>query len=293
MDRTTPPRTLRRHPTARGLKRSLLAATLVLAIASTITQPVTYRPDKHVSAAARTHPATIAPQPGHPPSVPPNPPHAVATAVAHAYARYLAGQLPAQRLPALTPQALAIARQSGPLPARLDVTQVRLTSLNRDGNSWAASYAIIDARGRQTTTAQLLLTTSGSRWVIAELVPPDLDTLITPNPPALPATGPAAARHAALAFTQSYLAYTYGHATASQLRDLTPALRATLTANPPQVPAAIRALHPRIATLALTQQAARWLANANVTDGQNTYQVNVLLDRVADRWLAITPRPAG
>ncbi|HYB28311.1 MAG TPA: hypothetical protein VEF89_16980 [Solirubrobacteraceae bacterium] len=161
------------------------------------------------------------------------------------------------------------------------------------GTAAAASYAIIDARGPQTTTAELLLTTRGSRWVLAELVPPDLDTLITPNPPAQPPAGPARARHAALAFTHSYLAYTYAHATAPQLRDLTPALRASLTANPPQVPAAIRALHPRIATLALTQQAAHWRANANVTDGQNTYQVNILLDRVADRWLAINLRPAG
>ena len=74
-----------------------------------------------------------------------------------------------------------------------------------------------------------------------------------------------------------------------QLLGIAPAL----TANLPQVPAAIRALHPRIATLALTQQAARWLANANVTDRQNTYKVNILLDRVADRWLATTLRPAG
>jgi len=59
------------------------------------------------------------------------------------------------------------------------------------------------------------------------------------------------------------------------------------------VPAAIRALHPRIATLALTQQAAHWLANANVTDGQDTYQVNILLDRFADRWLAVTLPSAG
>ena len=284
---------MRRRPSARVPKRSLLAAVSVLAIASTLTQPVTSRPDKHASAATRARPATITPQPGHPRSVPPNPPHAVATAVARAYARYLAGQLPAQRLPALTPQALAIAPQSDPLPARLHVTQVRLTSLNRDGNSWAASYTIVDPRGRQTTTAQLLLTTRGSRWVVAELIPPDLDTLITPNPPALPATGPAAVRHAALAFTHSYLAYTYGHATARQLRDLTPALRAAIASNPPQVPAAIRALYPRIAILTITPQHGAWLAEANVTDGQDTYQVISLLHRVDRDWLAFALRSAG
>jgi len=284
---------MRRRPTARTIKRSLLAATLVLAIASTFTQPVTSRPDKHVSAATRARPATITPQPEHPRSVPPNPPDAVATTVAHAYAHYLAGQLPAQRLPALTPQALATARQSGPLSPRLHVTQVRLTSLNHDGDSWTASYAIIDARGRQTTTAQLVLSPTSRQWKVIELVPPDPDTLITPNPPALPAAGPPSARRAALAFTQSYLTYTYGHATATQLRDLTPELRAAITSNPPSVPATIRALHPRIASLALTLHPPGWLINANVTDGQDTYQIISLARRIHGEWLVSALNSAG
>ncbi len=221
-------------------------------------------------------------------------PRAVAATVALAYARYLDGQLPAQRLPALTPQALATARNSGPLPARLHVTQVRLTSLTGGGDSWTAHFAIRDTHGRQTTTAQLVLSATDGRWKLAELIPPDPDTLITPNPPALRPTGPAAARRAALGFTHSYLDYTYDHhPVAGQLRDLTPTLRAAIAANPPQVPAAIRALHPRIASLALTRDGARWLADANVTDGQDTYQVTGVLARVRGDWLVVALRSAG
>ena len=118
-----------------------------------------------------------------------------------------------------------------------------------------------------------------------------------PNSPAAsaPLSGPAAARRAALAFTNSYLAYTYGHATASQLRDLTPELRAAITANPPRVPATIHALHPRIATLALTPLPHHpgWQADANVTDGQDTYQVISLVGRIHGEWLVVALKSAG
>ena len=184
-------------------------------------------------------------------------------------------------------------RQSGRLPARLHVTEVRLASLTGGGDSWTAHLAMIDAHGRQTTIAHLVLTAASSRWMVLELVAPDPDTLIAPTPPAPRPTGPAAARRAALGFTQSYLAYTYGHATARQLRDLTPTLRAAIASNPPQVPAAIRALHPRIASLTLTPQHGAWLANANVTDGQDTYQVISLLHRLDGDWLAFALRSAG
>ena len=249
---------------------------------------------KHIGAAARTVPATVLAQPTRSPrSAPSAQPRAVAATVARAYARYLANQLPARRLPALTPQALATARNSGPLPARLHVIQVRLTTLTGAGDSWTAHYGISDTRGRQTTTTQLVLSATGGPWKVAELIPPDPDTLMTPNQPAVSPTGPAAARRAALAFTHSYLDYTYDHPVAGQLRDLTPTLRVSIAANPPQVPATVRTLHPRIASLALTRDGARWLVDANVTDGQDTYQVTSLLARVRGDWLIVALRSAG
>ena len=283
-----------KRPSATVLKRSLLAAACVLAITSTAVQPPTTHTGKHTRVAAGTRSATVIAKPTRiPPSAPSPQPRAVAATVAQAYARYLDGQLPARRLPALTPHALTIARTSGPLPARLHVTQVRLTSLTGGGDAWTAHFAIRDTHGRQTTTAQLVLSATDGPWRVAELIPPDPDILITPNPPALPPTGPATARHAALEFTHSYLDYTYDHPAASQLHDLTTTLRAAITANPPQVPANIRALHPRISTLALTRDGARWLADANVTDGQDTYQLTSLVGRVHGDWLVVALRPTG
>ncbi len=148
-------------------------------------------------------------------------------------------------------------------------------------------------RGRQTTSAQLVVSATAGQWHVTELTPPDPDTLIAPNSPAAPPTGPAAARRAALGFTQSYLAYTYSHAAARQLRDLTPALQAAIAANPPQVPAATQALYTRIASVALTRDGARWMAAANVTDGQSTYQVTSVLARIRGDWLAVALRSAG
>ena len=283
-----------RPPRTRTIKRSLLAGLCVLAVAAAAMQPGRTRTPEHVGAATRPGPTTAIAQPKrNPPSAPRGQPRAFAAAVAGAYARYLANQLSARQLPGLTPQAMMMVRRSGPLPARLHVTEVRLTSLTGGGNSWTLHVAIVDAHGRQTTTAQIVLTAANSRWMVLELVPPDPDTLIAPTPPALRPTGPPPARRAALEFTQSFLAYTYGHATARQLRDLTPTLRAAIASNPPQVPAAIRALHPQIASLALTPRHGAWLAEANVTDGQDTYQVISFLHRLDRDWLAFALRSAG
>ena len=175
-------------PHRRGLKRSLLAATLVLAIASTITQPVATRPDKHVSAAARTHPATISPQPD--------------TLVASRPIRRTRSR-PVARLRPLprgsTPRAAA-ARPHTASPR--DRAPERSTARTPQRHPGAAHEPQVTGTPRLRVRdhrrtrlpdhhRQLLLTTSGSQSVVAELVPPDLDTLITPDPPALPATGPA------------------------------------------------------------------------------------------------------
>ena len=94
-----------RRPSAGALKRSLLAAVCLLAIASASIRPASTPTAQQIGGPARTAPTNLIPQPGPPHSTPPTTPdaqpRAVATAVARAYARYLANQLPAQRLPVL------------------------------------------------------------------------------------------------------------------------------------------------------------------------------------------------
>ena len=149
------------------------------------------------------------------------------------------------------------------------------------------------ARGRFVLSAGLLLAPSRAEWQIAELVAPDPDILIASPPPAARPVGPDAARDAAITFTTGYLAYTYGHANAGQLRELSTGLRAALAANPPRVPTTERALDPRIASLALTPDGTDWLASANVTDGHNTYQVSSILGQAHGTWRVTALRSAG
>ena len=139
----------------------------------------------------------------------------------------------------------------------------------------------------------MLLAPGSAGWQLAELVAPDPDILIASPSSAARPVGPDAARDTAMTFTTGYLAYTYGHARAGQLRELSTGLRATLAANPPRVPPTVRALDPRIASLALSPDGKDWLASANVTDGQNTYQVISILGRVHGSWCAMALRSAG
>ena len=212
---------------------------------------------------------------------------------ARAYAHYLADRLPAERLPTLSPAAAAMVRQSGPLPARLHIRRVHMISVHGAATSWTAQFAVIDSRGRFALSAGLLLAPSRAGWQLAELVAPDPDILIASPSPAARPVGPDAARDTAITFTTGYLAYTYGHASAGQLRRVTSALRAGLATNPPRVPPTVRALDPRIASLALTPDGKGWLASANVTDGQNTYQVISILGQVHRSWRVIAVRSPG
>ena len=139
----------------------------------------------------------------------------------------------------------------------------------------------------------MLLAPGRAGWQLAELVAPDPDLLIASPSPAARPVGPDAARDTAMTFTTGYLAYTYGHAGIGQLRGVTSGLRAALAANPPRVPPTVRALDPRIASLALSPDGKGWLASANVTDGQNTYQVISILGRVHGSWRVMALRSAG
>lgn len=218
---------------------------------------------------------------------------AIAAGFAAAYARYLEGRLPAEALPGCSPGALVMIEQSGSLPARLRVRRLWLIGVQGADRSWSARYGLLDAAGRQTLSAGLTLTPTGSGWQLTSVDPPDIDAALVMPRPAPPAAGPAAARAAALAFTASWLAFTYQQASAARLQDLTASLHSSLAVDPPRVPPAIAALHPRVASLALQHDRTGWLALANVTDGHNTYQVITQLSRVGSRWLVSALRSAG
>jgi hypothetical protein len=275
------------------LKRSALVAICVLAVVSVIGRREGSSPyGQRAAAPSAAQPTMTRSTPTAPTttvavSTPRVDARTVATTFAAAYARYLQGDLPADRLPACSPAARAMVVQTGRLPARLRVRQLRLTAVTGAQESWTARFALVDRHGRGEVSAELVLAPTRSGWGVEEVVGPDLDALVAPPTPAVQPPGPAAARQAATRFVVSYLAYSYGHAGVDALRDLTPSLRATLAGRPPWVPPSIRALHPRVASLVLSRHGTEWVAGANVTDGPNTYQVISVVGRVRGRWLVI------
>jgi hypothetical protein len=252
------------------LNRSLLTGLCLLMTGIAALQPATSSSTRRTRAAAATAPSTTVTQPTTGARKPPGlDARTTAVTFARAYARYLANRLPAERLPTLSPAAATMVRQSGPLPARLHIRRAQLISVDGARSSWTARFAVIDARGPFVLSAGLLLAPRRAGWQLAELVAPDPDLLIASPSSAARPVGPDAARDTAMTFTTGYLAYTYGHARAEQVYELSTGLRAALAANPPRVPQSVRALDPRIASLALTPDGRDWLASANVTDGQN------------------------
>jgi hypothetical protein len=101
---------------------------------------------------------------------------------------------------------------------------------------------------------------------------------------------PSAALSAARRFLRTYLPFTYGQLPARTIRGAVPALRTRIAASPPEVPATIRRLHPRVTALTIIpariiDSGAGWAAIATVTDRLETYHVTVTLGQQHGRWL--------
>jgi hypothetical protein len=98
---------------------------------------------------------------------------------------------------------------------------------------------------------------------------------------------PAAALGTVRAFLEGYLAYLYGHAPASGVRDATRALVLSLEAHPPRVSLDMRARRPRVLALHPTPASPGQAAvDAVVNDGGlEDYPVGLLLARRDGRLL--------
>lgn len=209
-------------------------------------------------------------------------PASVATAFAAAYARYLDGLLPDAALPDATAAARA---QAGPVipPAdRAGALAVASVQALAGGQTFA-----VQLRDRaHTFAAQIAISRAGSGWLIAGVQAPDLDSILhTRSGPIPQPSGSEGAEQAARAFMGGYLPWLYGEGRVGQLRDATPALLAQLKAHPPNIPPSLQGLHARLAALGMQRQAAGWQAQANVTDGRQTYDLTLAVVSDHGRWL--------
>lgn len=96
----------------------------------------------------------------------------------------------------------------------------------------------------------------------------------------------AEAKSTAATFLQGYLAYLYGQAPASQVKDASGAFVGSLEHARGEVPPGIKALHPRIVSLAVSPQPpGHAIATALVTDAEVVhYPIRLLLTESSPGW---------
>lgn len=87
-------------------------------------------------------------------------------------------------------------------------------------------------------------------------------------------------------FLAGYLAYLYGSAPASQVKDSTGGFVRALEREWLQVPPGIRALHPRVIGVSVSQQTpGRAIATALVSDAEVVhYPIHLILTQTGSRW---------
>jgi hypothetical protein len=211
----------------------------------------------------------------------------VARAFGSAYARYLDDELAVDRLPSLT--SVARGQAGPPLPLRTRAGTTRVVNVRELGDG--AQY-VLDLRDHaHTFSVQVSVQRVGARDVIDTVVPPDIDSIVhSTGHAAAPPRGSAAAEAAARRFLAGYLPWLYGHGELARIRNASRSLRAFLRAHVPVIPPTSTGLHGRVAAVGMRRSKSGWTALVNVTDGQETYQIDLSLVQMHQRWLATKVR---
>ena len=226
----------------------------------------------------------------HTPSTSPSPGAAaeVARMFAHAYAGYLDGQLPAGAVKDAS--AAARAQLGPPIPSPRRTGPLLLRAAQHVPGTLTFSLTLRDRE--HMFTAQVTLGHTGGRRMVLAVTPPDLDTILAPPPRAIPPpAGSTPAQQAARALLAGNLPWQYGNASVQTISDLTSKLHASLQANPPRVPPAVRRLRPQVRSLAMQRaNGGGWQELVVIFDGQQTYELVLTVRQAEGRWLVSAVR---
>ncbi|MFZ0088402.1 MAG: hypothetical protein WAL63_02770 [Solirubrobacteraceae bacterium] len=139
-------------------------------------------------------------------------------------------------------------------------------------------------------SAQLTVAPDQARWRVTQVLAPDLDSILRPSSPIPLARGSHGASGAAREFLSRYLLWLFGQAPATAIHDGAPQLVAKLKAHPPRVPPTLRHVQLRLVAIGMQPARGGWTALANVTDGQQTYELTLAVVRRGGRWLVNSVR---
>jgi len=150
-----------------------------------------------------------------------------------------------------------------------------------------SSYLLTARDDAHTFFAQLMLAEQRGRWLVVQLTPPDFVQVFAPAGPPPPPQPPGStgAQIGAQRFLAGYLPWLYGQAPLHILTTATIGLVAGFKAHPPRVPQTMRALRPKVDAIALQRLGRRWLALANISDGNETYELVLTIAHAHGHWL--------
>jgi hypothetical protein len=203
-------------------------------------------------------------------------------AFAASYGRYLDGRLAATALAYATPTVEA--RVGAPVPAdyRAGSLAVAYIHWSRHANSFTVGY-----RDRaHSYSAQLTVARHRARWQITQLVAPDLDSILRRSRAIALTPGSRPAARAARRFLRGYLPWLYDHARITAIHAASAQLIGQLRTHPPRVPITLQHVTPVLVALGTQSTRGAWLVLANITAGEQTYQLTVTVARSRGQWRA-------
>ena len=201
--------------------------------------------------------------------------------------------LPARRLPARAPARPPPLRPArpparAPAPGRARPARARARAPARPrrlaGSSRRDIFIVVYRDDEHGYSAQLTLARRRGRWQVTQLLGPDLDSLLRRTRPIPLEAGSGLAARAARQFLTGYLPWLYGHARATTIKAATPQLIGRLKANPPRVPPTLDRVRPRLVALGTRSARGVWTVLANITAGQQTYELTVAVARARGHW---------
>ena len=207
----------------------------------------------------------------------------VVRAFASSYGRHLDGRLPGYGPGGRDAEPLKrrLARRFPPAFGRERCRRLR-SPIASGGDSFTVGY-----RDRaHSYSAQLTIARHRARWQITQVVAPDLDSILRRSRAIALTPGSRPAATAARRFLRGYLPWLYGHARITAIHAASAQLIGQLRTHPPRVPITLQHVTPVLVALGTQSTRGAWLVLANITAGQQTYQLTVTVARSRGQWRA-------
>jgi hypothetical protein len=196
---------------------------------------------------------------------------------AETYGEFLDGQRPAVRVAEASTIDVGIRIAPNARTGRLHVTSVAPARLGRP-----SGFVLRD----RTHTIRFTVTLARvhDAYLVRSFSPPDLDSVAQAPPRAIAQPhGSVPAQRTARRFLTGFLAWVYGYGKASAIVDSTPQLGRQLKGPSPAQESA-RSLEPQVVAIGMVRTRRGWTAEANITDSQRAYELQLTLVAASGGW---------